>query len=241
MNFLLLNVIVVIYLLATMYLGYRGWKATKGAEGYMVADRKVHPYIMAMSYGATFISTSAIVGFGGTAGLYGMALLWLTLLNIFLGIFLAFIVYGKRTRKMGHNLGAMTFPELLARRFNSKFVQYFSGFVIFVGMPMYAAAVIIGAAQFIKTTLNINFDVALLIYTVIIAAYVIWGGLKGVMYTDAFQGTIMFIGMIILLVMTYSHLGGISAPPGSDEHGLHGTSKFGGPGSYRLDIDASFR
>ena len=211
MNLLLLNVIVLIYLLLTMYLGYRGWKATKGTEGYMVADRKVHPYIMAMSYGATFISTSAIVGFGGTAGLYGMALLWLTLLNIFVGIFLAFIVYGKRTRKMGHNLGAMTFPELLARRFDSKFVQYFSGFVIFVGMPMYAAAVIIGAAQFIKTTLNINFDVALLIYTVIIAAYVIWGGLKGVMYTDALQGTIMFVGMIILLVMTYSHLGGISA------------------------------
>ena len=135
MDIFLLNIIIVIYLLATMYLGYRGWKSTKGSEGYMVADRKVHPYIMAMSYGATFISTSAIVGFGGIAGLYGMGLLWLTLLNIFMGIFLAFIVYGKRTRKMGHNLNAMTFPELLARRFDSKFVQYFSGLVIFVACP----------------------------------------------------------------------------------------------------------
>ncbi|MFB3763897.1 MAG: sodium:solute symporter [Methanotrichaceae archaeon] len=211
MNYLLLNVIILIYLLITAYLGYRGWKMTKSAEGYMLADRKAHPYIMAMSYGATFISTSAIVGFGGIAGVYGMALLWLTLLNIFVGIFLAFIVYGKRTRKMGHNLNAMTFPELLAKRFDSRFVQYFSGFVIFVGMPMYAAAVIIGAAQFIKTTLNIDYNVALLIYTIIIAAYVIWGGLKGVMYTDAMQGTIMFVGMVILLVFTYSHLGGITA------------------------------
>lgn len=211
MNFLLLDVIILIYLLLTGYLGYRGWKMTKSAEGYMLADRKAHPYIMAMSYGATFISTSAIVGFGGVAGVYGMALLWLTLLNIFVGIFLAFIVYGKRTRKMGHNLRAMTFPELLAKRFDSKFVQYFSGFVIFVGMPMYAAAVIIGAAQFIKTTLNIDYNIALLIYTIIIAAYVIFGGLKGVMYTDAMQGTIMFVGMVILLVFTYSHLGGITA------------------------------
>jgi len=211
MNYLLLDVLVLIYLLVTAYLGYRGWKMTKSAEGYMLADRKAHPYIMAMSYGATFISTSAIVGFGGIAGVYGMALLWLTFLNIFIGVFLAFILYGKRTRKMGHNLNAMTFPELLAKRFDSKFVQYFSGFVIFVGMPMYAAAVIIGAAQFIKTTLNINYDVSLLIYTVIIAAYVIWGGLRGVMYTDALQGTIMFIGMVILLVFTYSYLGGITA------------------------------
>ena len=210
MDLLLLNVIILVYLLATLYLGYRGWKATKDAEGYMVAGRTTHPYIMAMSYGATFISTSAIVGFGGMAGLYGMGLLWLTFLNIFLGIFIAFAVYGKRTRQMGHNLGAMTFPELLARRFDSKFIQWFSGLVIFLGMPLYASAVLIGAGRFMETTLNISFETSLLIYSVIIAAYVLWGGLKGVMYTDALQGTIMFVGMIILLVMTYANLGGVT-------------------------------
>ena len=210
MNLLLLNVIILIYLLATLYLGYRGWKSTKDSEGYMVAGRTTHPYIMAMSYGATFISTSAIVGFGGTAGLFGMGLLWLTLLNIFVGIFLAFIVYGKRTRKIGHNLNAMTFPELLGKRFDSKFIQIFSGIVIFLGMPLYASVVLIGAARFMETTLAIDYKVALLIYSVIIAAYVIWGGLRGVMYTDAMQGTIMFIGMAFLLIMTYSHLGGIT-------------------------------
>jgi SSS family solute:Na+ symporter len=211
MNLLLFNVIILIYLLATLYLGYRGWKSTKDSEGYLVAGRKTHPYIMAMSYGATFISTSAIVGFGGTAGLFGMGLLWLTFLNIFVGIFVAFIVYGKRTRKMGHNLNAMTFPELLGKRFDSKFIQYFSGLVIFFGMPLYASVVLIGAARFMETTLAIDFNVALLIYSVIIAAYVIWGGLRGVMYTDALQGTIMFVGMAFLMVMTYTHLGGITA------------------------------
>ena len=209
MNLLLLNLIILVYLLATLYLGYRGWKSTKDSEGYLVAGRKTHPYIMAMSYGATFISTSAIVGFGGNAGLFGMGLLWLTFLNIFVGIFIAFILYGKRTRKIGHNLNAMTFPELLGKRFDSRFIQYFSGIVIFLGMPLYASVVLIGAARFMETTLAIDFDVALLVYSVIIAAYVIWGGLRGVMYTDAMQGTIMFVGMVFLLFITYSHLGGI--------------------------------
>lgn len=211
MNLLLLNVIILIYLLATLYLGYRAWRETKDSEGYLLAGRKTHPYIMAMSYGATFISTSAIVGFGGIAGLYGFGLLWLTLLNIFIGIFLAFIVYGKRTRKIGHNLHAMTFPEFLGRRFDSKFIQWFSGLVIFIGMPLYASVVLIGAARFMETTLKIDFNIALLIYSVIIAAYVVWGGLRGVMYTDAMQGTIMFVGMALLLVMTYAQLGGVGA------------------------------
>jgi SSS family solute:Na+ symporter len=170
MDIILLNVIILLYLLITLFLGYRGWKTTKDSEGYMVAGRKIHPYVMAMSYGATFISTSAIVGFGGTAALFGFGLLWLTLLNILIGIFIAFVFYGKRTRKMGHNLNAMTFPELLAKRFDSKFIQYFSGLVIFFGMPLHSSVVLIGAARFMETTLAIEFNTALLIYSVIIAA-----------------------------------------------------------------------
>lgn len=62
-----------------------------------------------MSYGATFISTAAIVGFGGMAGVFGMGILWLVFLNILVGIFIAFVFFGKRTRKMGHNMLALTF------------------------------------------------------------------------------------------------------------------------------------
>lgn len=209
MDIILLNIVILVYVLAIGYLGYKGWRHTKDSEDYLVAGRKIHPYVMAMSYGATFISTSAIVGFGGVAGLFGMGLLWLTFLNIIVGIFIAFVIFGKRTRKMGHNLGAMTFPELLAKRFDSKFIQYFSGLIIFLGMPMYASVVLIGAARFIETTLAINFDVALMLFSIIIAAYVVLGGLKGVMYTDTMQATIMLLGMVFLLVMTYSQLGGV--------------------------------
>ncbi len=76
---------VAVYLLMVAYLGYLGWKRTKNASDYMLAGRKAHPVIMALSYGATFISTSAIVGFGGVAGMFGMSLLWLTFCNIFVG------------------------------------------------------------------------------------------------------------------------------------------------------------
>jgi SSS family solute:Na+ symporter len=209
-NMLVLTILVVIYLLVIGYLGYYGYRRTKTALDYLVAGRNTHPFIMALSYGATFISTSAIVGFGGAAAMFGMGLLWLTFLNIFVGIFIAFIVFGKRTRKMGHNLDAHTFPELLGKRFKSPFLQGFSGLVIFSFMPLYAAAVLIGAARFLETTFpNIGYNVALLIYTLIICAYVLAGGLKAVMYTDALQGAIMFVGMAALLVLTYIKLGGV--------------------------------
>lgn len=210
MNILLLSIIILAYMIIIGYTGYVAWKRTKTAEDFMVAGRTTHPYIMAMSYGATFISTAAIVGFGGIAGLYGMGILWLVFFNILIGIFIAFVFFGKRTRKMGHNLRALTFPEFLSRRFDSKFIQYFSGLVIFLGMPLYASVVLIGAARFMETALNLNFNIALIIMALIVAAYVIFGGIRGVMYTDALQGTIMFLGMIFLLLVTYYLLGGIT-------------------------------
>jgi SSS family solute:Na+ symporter len=209
MDLFILSIVVLIYLLMVGYVGYVAWKRTKSSEDYLVAGRSTHPYIMALSYGATFISTAAIVGFGGTAGVYGMGLLWLTFLNILIGIFIAFVFFGKRTRKMGHNLNALTFPEFLSKRFNSRFIQYFSGIVIFIAMPLYASVVLIGMARFVETTLGINYTFALIAMAIIVAVYVIFGGIRGVMYTDALQGTIMFFGMVFLLVSTYWLLGGV--------------------------------
>lgn len=206
---LFLFVITMVYLCITGFLGYLGYKNTKTATDYMVAGRNAHPAVMALSYGATFISTSAIVGFGGAAGMFGMNVLWLTVLNIFVGIFIAFVFIGKRTRAMGHRLNAHTFPELLGRRFDSKFLGLFSALVIIVFMPLYTSVVLMGAAKFIEVRLNVSYEAALLFFSAIVALYVIMGGLKGVMYADAAQGGIMLVGMSVLLFLAYYKLGGI--------------------------------
>lgn len=64
MNLYFLVVIIVLYLAVVGYMGFSGYKRTKNSTDYMLGGRKTHPFVMAMSYGATFISTSAIVGFG---------------------------------------------------------------------------------------------------------------------------------------------------------------------------------
>jgi SSS family solute:Na+ symporter len=78
-------------------------------------------------------------------------------------------------------------------------------------MPLYGAAVLIGGTEFIATAFGLPFDVALFLFAVIVAAYVLVGGLKAVMYTDALQGTIMFVGMSVLLFYTYTKVGGFVA------------------------------
>lgn len=209
MNLYFLVVIIVLYLAVVGFIGYSGFRKTKNATDYMLGGRKTHPFVMAMSYGATFISTSAIVGFGGIASLFGMSLLWLVVFNVGVGVLLAFLVFGKRTRRMGLNLNAHTFPELLGRRLDSTFIQRFMGIIIFIFMPLYTAAVLIGVSRILEGLLGVPYIYSVVIFSVLVSAYVIMGGLKGVMYTDALQGTLMFLGMLVLIVFIYSTLGGI--------------------------------
>ena len=58
-----LGLVVIGYLLAIGFLGYKGYRHTVNARDYLLAGSNIHPFVMAMSYGATFISTSAIIGF----------------------------------------------------------------------------------------------------------------------------------------------------------------------------------
>lgn len=203
MSIFTLGFIVIAYLLSLAYLGFLGYKKTTSASDYLVGGRQMNPVVMALSYGATFISASAIVGFGGVAAAFGMGIQWLCFLNMFVGVVIAFIFFGLRTRRMGAKLNVSTFPQLLGKHYRSRNIQVFIAAVIFLGMPLYAAVVMKGGAVFIEQIFQIDFNIALLIFTLVIAAYVVAGGMKGVMYTDALQAVIMFACMLFLIFSLY--------------------------------------
>lgn len=211
MNVTTFSIVLLVYLGAMTGLMYLGCRGTKTDSDFMVAGRSMHPWVMALSYGAAFISTSAIIGFGGAAGLFGFSLLWLTVLNIVIGIFVAFAFFGVRIRRMSCNLGSDTFPSLLGARYQSKALTAYAGLLIFLLMPAYTSAILIGGARFLQDALGLPYNTGLLLLGILIGIYVMSGGLRGVMYTDAFFAVVMLVGMAALLIGTYRAVGGVMA------------------------------
>ena len=74
--------IVMVYFLAIAFLGFLGYKKTKNSKDFLIGGGEMNPIVMSLSYGATFISASAIVGFGGVAATFGMGIQWLMFLNM---------------------------------------------------------------------------------------------------------------------------------------------------------------
>ncbi len=203
--------LLLLYVAIITYLGFRGFRKTNSSSDYLLAGRSVNPFVMAMSYGAAFISTSALVGFGGIAGEYGMGLMWLVFMNIAFGIIIAFIFFGKRTRRIGLALDAKTFPEFIGKRFQSEKMKIFIAAVIFCFLPLYSSVVLISGARFLQEIMGQDYRLVLLIFAAVVAVYVIFGGLKGVMYVDALIGTVMVAGMLTLLILCYVKLGGVTS------------------------------
>ena len=209
LNAWVLGILIAIYACIIGFLGLRGFRKTKNNQDYLLAGRSVNPFVMAMSYGAAFISTSALVGFGGIAGQFGMGLMWLVFMNIAFGIVIAFIWFGHRTRSIGAALDVKTFPEFIGSRFQSNGMKYFIAAIIFTFIPLYSSVVLISGARFLQEVMGVPYLWALAVFGAVVAVYVIFGGLKGVMYVDALMGSIMIGGMLLLIIMCYVRLGGI--------------------------------
>ena len=56
-----------VFLVITLLLGWYGYKNTRNNEEFLLGRNKAGPVIIALSYGATFLSASAVIGFGGQA------------------------------------------------------------------------------------------------------------------------------------------------------------------------------
>jgi len=188
----------------TLFLGWYGHRHTKSQDQFMLGRNKSNPLLIGLAYGASFLSVSAIVGFGGVASGYGMGMMWLVFLNLFVGLFIAFVVFGKRVRRLNQNLGALTFADFLGKRFKSPFIRTVTAIIVLVGMPIYCAAVLIAGVNFLSFSgLELNRDIAIILLSAIVLLYVAYGGIIAVMYNDALQATIMFVGMLSILLVTY--------------------------------------
>ncbi|MBO7410072.1 MAG: sodium:solute symporter family protein, partial [Candidatus Methanomethylophilaceae archaeon] len=207
-NLVTFSVMALLFIAATLALGWYGYKNTKkDNQAYLLGRNKTNAAIIALSYGATFLSASAVIGFGGQAAVHGATLMWLCFLNLMVGVAIAFIVFGGRTRRLGKRLKASTFADLLGKAYRSKGVRLFTAILIIVMMPIYCAAVLKGGVNSLAVITGLDYNAMLILLSLVVAIYVVAGGVIAVMYNDALQAIIMFAGMVVIFVVTMSAVG----------------------------------
>ncbi|HEY0680554.1 MAG TPA: sodium:solute symporter [Chitinophagaceae bacterium] len=188
-------------------LGIAWWvilQKNKTSEDYFLAGRNVGWFVIGASIFASNIGSEHVVGLAGTGAESGMPLAhyelhaWIVLL---LGWF--FLPFYMRS-------GVFTMPEFLEKRFDTRsrwFLSIFSiaGYVLTkVSVTIYAGGIVV------SQLMNISFLSGAIITVVVTGVYTVLGGMRAVVYTEAFQTVVLLLGSTVITVMGLNAVGGWS-------------------------------
>ena len=190
------------------YIGLFFWLSRKGQGHDVMVSGRVGFSVQALAYVATYISAVALVGFGGLAYKYGMQMILVAAGNVWLGTWLVYRYLAWPTRLCQRNLGARTPTQLLAKGHRSPLLGRCLALVFAVFLGVYASAVIKGAALLLEQVLPLPLWVLIWAVALLVAVAIFWGGLRGVLYTEAMQGFVMLVGIVMLTWAVFSAVGG---------------------------------
>ena len=198
---IIVTVIVVIYLLFMLWIGwYSSTKISSNTD--FMAGRRLGPLLMAGTLAATEIGGGSSLGVvqNGMSG-YGLSASWyITTMGIAF-IILSFIAPKFRAATV------KTVPEYFRRRYG-KSCGLITAIIMLLPLVGLTAGQFIASAVILSTMLGINYQVAVIIVAVVVTVYSIMGGLWSVTLTDFIQVFLIVIGMIIAVPFALNYAGG---------------------------------
>jgi SSS family solute:Na+ symporter len=210
-------VMVLVYVVFIVSLGFYFARRTKTTDDYFLAGRTLTWWLIGFSLFASNVSSSTLVGLSSAAFSTGISVYnyeWMAalVLIVFLVFFLPFYL---KTR-------VYTMPEFLERRFDQRSRYYFSALLVFMNITIDTAAALYAGSLVVKIIYpGVPMWVSVLVLGIVAGAYTIAGGLKAVVYTDAVQAVLLLIGAGLVAALSFNAIGGswsavVASIPASD-------------------------
>lgn len=200
-----------IYLVFLAIAGIYAKRKTKTLEDFMVAGRNIGPVLLGLSFGVTYFSAVMIVGGGQFSWLWGIAVVWVAAVDVLVGVFLVFVLLGKRTTKLGAHFESMTVPQFISKRYNEPRLQSFTSIVILFFETIYLVSIYMGLSLLLSVIMPGNplaYPIAVVLCGLITIVYLNIGGAHGAIWTDAAEAVIMLVGVLLIFTFGIIAVGG---------------------------------
>ncbi len=223
---------IIVFLLAA--LSNRAAKGREFVGEYFLGSRSFGVWAFALTFAATNASGGTFMGFPALVYSHGWTLaLWIAAFMIMPLVSMAMI--GKRLNQVARKCDALTIPEVLRGRFESSSVGLVATGLLVFFMFFYLIAQFKAGGKILSTLLqdepvfqqavtvvtdatsaipwvnqaDPDYLVCLLVFSVAVIVYVVYGGFRAVVWTDVMQGIVMFVGVLVMLVLALWQVGGL--------------------------------
>lgn len=201
---------------------------------YFLGSRSLGVWALALTFAATSASGGSFTGFPSKIYSHGWVLaLWIGSYMIFPICTMGLL--GKRINQVARKTGAITVPDILRDRFRSPSFSILATALIVFFTCVNLVGQFKAGSKILETLLGDNttfistrswmagwmadvsffsgidagYFLCLITFGVAVIIYTTWGGFHAVVWTDVMQGVVMVVGVIIMLPLVISQVGGL--------------------------------
>jgi len=202
----------VIYLVVVLVVGLLTFRLNRTLADFVLAGRKLGPWVVAFSERASGESAWLLIGLPGLALVSGYNAIW-PAVGCTTGILFSWMFISRRLRADSEKFGALTLPDFFEARYDdkSRLLRVTATLIIVFFFTFYVAAQFLAAGKVLNVTFHITPFWGMVIGACIILFYTIMGGFFAVAWTDFFQGCVMVFTLVLLPVLGITLLGGFGS------------------------------
>jgi SSS family solute:Na+ symporter len=197
--------ILFIYFALVVAIGLLARRAIATSEDFLLSGRSLPAWVTGLAFISANLGAIEILGMAANGAQYGLSTVhfyWIGAVPamVFLGLVMMPFYYGSRVRSV---------PEYTRRRFNNAShllngLAFSLSSVLSAGVNLYALALVIQALVGWPKWL------AIVVAAGFVLAYITFGGLSGAIYNEVLQFFVIIAGLIPLLVVGLTSVGGWS-------------------------------
>ena len=202
-------VVLALYFLILLGIGFFASKRVSNITDYYVGGKKLNYWIAALSARSTGESGWLLIGVTGMGALIGVSAFWIVVGEV-LGVWLSWQFMAKKFKRMTDEYDSITIPDFLVSHFKSTThtIRIIAATALSLFVIIYVSAQIDITGKTFESFLCLNYYTGIGIGFGIVIMYIFSGGFLAVAWSDFFQGSLMFVGLLLLPVVTYFSLSG---------------------------------
>ena len=202
-------IILSLYFLILLGIGFFASKRVSTISDYYVGGKKLGYWIAALSARSTGESGWLLIGVTGMGAMMGVSALWIVVGEV-IGVWLSWQYMAKKFKRMTDEYGSITIPDFLVSHFKSTThtIRIVAATALSLFVVIYVSAQIDITGKTFESFLGLDYYTGIAIGFGIVVMYIFSGGFLAVAWSDFFQGSLMFVGLLLLPVVAYFSLSG---------------------------------
>ncbi|UTR12037.1 sodium:solute symporter family protein [Evansella sp. LMS18] len=183
------SIMILLYLVIVVAIGVFFKTKVKNMEDFALAGRNLNTPVLLGTLFATYIGGATVVGWTGSFYSLGIDW-WFSGVGALLGIVAATFLAEKF-----RDSEQFTVPDMLALRYNNS-TRFVSSFMIIIGDIAIVTVQILAMTGILVSFTDIDRMPAMIISIISFTLISLFGGMKGVAFTDTLQAVLILVGLI---------------------------------------------